>query len=738
MSVNLVSPGDSELNVPLITNLELSYTGDLLPWEFWVNDEKKIEYPIGGTWDGSVNPSQMGYPNGQLDEDTNYNWYVRYAYYAETKTWVDDHWEFTGLLYDTAGPREFITCEIPDSITPSPSDTGIGDSFRIEHSYTRPTEDPDGNPITPNVDIWFSKVGEALVKIYSNTNTSSFGRCLEEDDTQYQWRIDAIMPGWGTGTGSVWTYTTEFEATAGKSTNPDPAHEESGVPLDKAKLDWDATSNPTSSFYNVWFGELGNMELVSSFQGATEWNIPPGTLEDGKIYEWRIIAYNVCGWTDGDTWNFNTGNPPGAPINPAPTAEEEDVDLFLSKLSWESGSGPEAPPETYDVWFGEIGEALVKIGSNLEETEFPLPDTLYALSNYHWRVDATNESATTTGDVWYFSTLVFGGYGYVRIGFPLSEGADFRSDIISGGFLYTSGVGHTSETSTFATVRKINPDTGEVIWAALPLGSSLFPGKLCLKGNYLYTAGPSYPIKMNESDGAVVKSYDNIYGGNGVAVDYNNRIFGCGITRVGKNIWRSNDAGDSEISAAIGAGTLYDVQVIRISGTDYIFVCGDYDAGQDCDVWKLDTGLNILETYKSGGDSNRIVRIGTENFLFVLHSKADDGSGVQCHVTALNFSLVVQDRILLDIDKEYKDFDRLQASISRNMNPADIIQDIVTNKLYGGGIANSIIHSPALGVVFDHCAANGIGLSIRMDNAKALLAWLDYIQSHYCGYARLG
>lgn len=430
--------------------------------------------------------------------------------------------------------------------------------------------------------------------------------------------------------------------------------------------------------------------------------VTPYSLSDGTQYAivWRAIngdsgnyftvfGYDSAGYANGDyaysansgsSWSllepsnrdlmFRTyglaGEPPGAPINPAPTDDEEDVDLYLSKLNWESGSEPEAPPETYDIWFGLIGDELVKIGTDIEETEFSVPGTLYALSNYRWRVDATNEFGTTTGDVWYFSTLVFA--GYVRIGFSLAkdkaegEGVDFHSDIIVDEFLYTSGMGHISETSTFDTIRKVNPGTGVIVWSALPLGSSQFPGKLCSKGDYLYVAGPTYPAKIDKSDGTIIKTYDNIFGGEGIAVDYDNQVFSCGQTQEGKNIWRSNDAGDSEISAAIGAGTLYDVQVIRIDGVDYIFVCGDYDAGQDCDVWKLDTDLTILSTYKSGGNSNRITKTETENFLLVLHTKADDGSGVQCHITALDFSLVVQDRILLDIDKQYEDFDRIQIS----------------------------------------------------------------------------
>jgi hypothetical protein len=50
-------------------------------------------------------------------------------------------------------------------------------------------------------------------------------------------------------------------------------------------------------------------------------------------------------------------------------------------------------PETYDVYFGlSLAMPGLPLGYNIR---------------YYWRIDATNEYGTTTGDTWYFNSIVF-------------------------------------------------------------------------------------------------------------------------------------------------------------------------------------------------------------------------------------------------------------------------------------------------------------------------------------------
>lgn len=62
--------------------------------------------------------------------------------------------------------------------------------------------------------------------------------------------------------------------------------------------------------------------------------------------------------------------------------------------------------ETYDIYFGPTG-SLVLISEDQAGLSIEVPYALEYNTEYSWRVDATNEHGTTTGDVWSFTTLVY-------------------------------------------------------------------------------------------------------------------------------------------------------------------------------------------------------------------------------------------------------------------------------------------------------------------------------------------
>jgi len=165
MSVSLVSPSDAAEDQELNVNLKLSYTGTLLPWAFWVDGEEKLSYPDGNEWDTTVNPVQLGMPGGAWAYETTYSWYVRYAHTAATITWVDDHWEYTGLEYTNTATRTFTTKvnSIPaDPINPTPADNATG----ITLDDTILTWEDGGRAET--YDVYFRPYGEFFRKIASD------------------------------------------------------------------------------------------------------------------------------------------------------------------------------------------------------------------------------------------------------------------------------------------------------------------------------------------------------------------------------------------------------------------------------------------------------------------------------------------------------------------------------------------------------------------------------------------
>ena len=63
--------------------------------------------------------------------------------------------------------------------------------------------------------------------------------------------------------------------------------------------------------------------------------------------------------------------------------------------------------ETYNVYF-DTGSGMELRASNISDTELTVDFGPFLYSTgYSWRVDATNESGTTTGDTWTFTSLVY-------------------------------------------------------------------------------------------------------------------------------------------------------------------------------------------------------------------------------------------------------------------------------------------------------------------------------------------
>lgn len=62
--------------------------------------------------------------------------------------------------------------------------------------------------------------------------------------------------------------------------------------------------------------------------------------------------------------------------------------------------------ETYDIYFGLPGD-LQLISAGQSELSINVPYNLEYSTTYNWRVDATEDEETVTGDVWSFTTLDF-------------------------------------------------------------------------------------------------------------------------------------------------------------------------------------------------------------------------------------------------------------------------------------------------------------------------------------------
>jgi hypothetical protein len=92
--------------------------------------------------------------------------------------------------------------------------------------------------------------------------------------------------------------------------------------------------------------------------------------------------------------------PVGAPTNPTPPDGATDVSINPGNATWTNGSGT----LFNEVYFGELGSlALVYDGTPI--TSFAIPGPLNYATTYGWRVVCKNDTCSTSGPQWTFTTM---------------------------------------------------------------------------------------------------------------------------------------------------------------------------------------------------------------------------------------------------------------------------------------------------------------------------------------------
>ena len=123
----------------------------------------------------------------------------------------------------------------------------------------------------------------------------------------------------------------------------------------------------------------------------------------------HIFSGNAGGnWTvdaTRDNWFEEYGElpVPDKPINPSPSDTATGVTLDESQLSWDDGGDA----DTFDVYFGPQGSVVLQSSAQAGTTwAIPVGTLSYGVT-YEWRIDATNDNGTTTGDTWTFTALTY-------------------------------------------------------------------------------------------------------------------------------------------------------------------------------------------------------------------------------------------------------------------------------------------------------------------------------------------
>jgi len=91
---------------------------------------------------------------------------------------------------------------------------------------------------------------------------------------------------------------------------------------------------------------------------------------------------------------------PGKTFDPDPSDSSVLISLYIQEVNWNNPSGTNAN----NVWIGIHPNYLTKIYSGATITSIQIPSPLEYKKTYFWKVDATDGSGTTQGDVWLFTT----------------------------------------------------------------------------------------------------------------------------------------------------------------------------------------------------------------------------------------------------------------------------------------------------------------------------------------------
>ncbi|MBS4033600.1 MAG: T9SS type A sorting domain-containing protein [Ignavibacterium sp.] len=206
------------------------------------------------------------------------------------------------------------------------------------YSQSHPVTTVSWNTITLNsavpvdgLDLW---VGYEV-----NHGASVFPAGLDENgvlDPDGDWIFAAAVgPTWqhlgALGLPGNWNVAAIVESVSGPgpATNPSPANGATNVPITASQATWE---NPAAAVSNAfYFGTApGSLTLLQSGSLATSFNIPPGILQYGTAYYWRVNEFSATDTTVGPTWSFTTEQ--------SPLLVQDTLDVYPQNLDYWTGT----------------------------------------------------------------------------------------------------------------------------------------------------------------------------------------------------------------------------------------------------------------------------------------------------------------------------------------------------------------------------------------------------------------
>ena len=159
------------------------------------------------------------------------------------------------------------------------------------------------------------------------------------------------------------------------------------------------------------FDDVNNADTSSSvYKGpqsadATSYD-PPGFLQMGTTYYWRIDEVGDANIWKGEVWGFTVDD--GKARNPSPDDGTGDVPAE-ALLSWSPGPLAIAHDVYFGTGFDDVSDAdtdtpdVYQGRQGIGNTTYD-PQGLELATTYYWRIDEVGDSTPVKGDIWSFRT----------------------------------------------------------------------------------------------------------------------------------------------------------------------------------------------------------------------------------------------------------------------------------------------------------------------------------------------
>lgn len=175
---------------------------------------------------------------------------------------------------------------------------------------------------------------------------------------------------------------------------------------DAISLEWKDNSDDETGFV-VEISSDGSSYSEAGRTQADVCSLKVEGLEENKLYFFRVYALGSDGMRSVESAPMQTmtSEPflPSISASPSP-AVGSDVKALDVVLSWTNDTKDYFGPVTYSVYIGEDPADLLLMASGLEQCKF-VPGDIQPGKTYFWRVDASNDTGTTEGDIWSFNAV---------------------------------------------------------------------------------------------------------------------------------------------------------------------------------------------------------------------------------------------------------------------------------------------------------------------------------------------